>query len=400
MKVESWPVDRPQPYEANARKITHKAVEKVAASLETYGWRQPIVVDGDGVVIVGHTRLYAAQHLGHSHVPVHVAKDLTPAQVRAYRIMDNKAHEATSWDRELLATELAGLGELDFDLSLTGFSERELDRLLADLEPVAPNAGPGGSASGGTAEADGADGGGDAEPAAGSGEGYPADPIGLPPFTVLDARGEAWRARTRAWLDAGLRDVWDEGAADPTLVEVLLRWFAPEAGEVIDPFADVRAHDLIAAATGRRYRAHDTEWPRTADLIFGFPPADFDADSLRRAASRLRPNRFAVLVTECPRDTHAALVDVGLRHHAEAVMIQPHAKVLKSEGEAFDRRRELRRAHVHVLIYLKGEAAKAAKAIGEVAWTKAADPVAPRPSNAAAGAAQAGYAKGRKSSRR
>jgi DNA modification methylase len=103
----------------------------VAASIREFGWRQPIVVDAQGVIICGHTRLLAAQKLGLNEAPVHVADNLTPAQVRAYRLLDNRSHEETSWDLDLLGLEMSELKDLDLDLSLTGFDAREIDALLA-----------------------------------------------------------------------------------------------------------------------------------------------------------------------------------------------------------------------------------------------------------------------------
>src|SRR5580700_562135 len=130
--VCSWPIDRPIPYARNSRKIPEKAIDKVAASIKEFGFRVPIVVDKAGVVICGHTRLFASKKLGLREVPVHVAENLTPAQVKAYRLMDNRSHQETDWDLELLGPELEELKGLDFDLSLTGFDERELEDFLAD----------------------------------------------------------------------------------------------------------------------------------------------------------------------------------------------------------------------------------------------------------------------------
>ncbi len=127
-----WPIARLIPYARNSRKIPDRAVNKVAASIKEFGWRVPIVVDKDGVIICGHTRLLAARKLGLQQVPVHVADNLTPAQVRAYRLMDNRSHEETEWDFELLGPELEELRGLDFDLELTGFDGREIDDLLSD----------------------------------------------------------------------------------------------------------------------------------------------------------------------------------------------------------------------------------------------------------------------------
>jgi len=130
MNIEMWEIARVIPYARNARKIPEKAIAKVAASIKEFGWRQPIVVDRENVIIVGHARLLAAQKLSLAQVPVHVAENLTPAQVKAYRIMDNRSHQETDWDVELLGPEIAELKDLAYDLDLTGFDAREIDSLL------------------------------------------------------------------------------------------------------------------------------------------------------------------------------------------------------------------------------------------------------------------------------
>src|SRR6202165_5814970 len=132
LRVSLWPIDKIIPFARNARKIPPSAVTKVAASIQEFGWRQPIVVDREGVIICGHTRLLAATKLGLNQVPVHVAENLSPAQVRAYRLMDNHSHEEAEWDMELLAPELEELRALDMDLKLTGFDPHEIDFMLAN----------------------------------------------------------------------------------------------------------------------------------------------------------------------------------------------------------------------------------------------------------------------------
>lgn len=135
MKVEWWETERVTPYPGNPRK-NGPAVAGVKASIERFGWRQPIVVDGDGVVVVGHTRLLAAKDMGLDRVPVHVATDLSPGQVRSYRIADNRTHEDSAWDERLLLEELTALRGSGIDLAETGFTGRELDRMLAsELRP-------------------------------------------------------------------------------------------------------------------------------------------------------------------------------------------------------------------------------------------------------------------------
>jgi DNA modification methylase len=132
MSVEMWPIERPIEYARNARMITQAAVDKVAASIQEFGFRQCIVVDKFDVILVGHVRLRAAKKLGMTHVPVHVAANLTPAQAKAYRLMDNRSHEDVVWDMELLGAELLELKDLEIDMVLTGFNARELDTLLRD----------------------------------------------------------------------------------------------------------------------------------------------------------------------------------------------------------------------------------------------------------------------------
>ncbi len=129
MRIEHRQVSEIFPYDNNPR-INDRAVDAVAKSIEQFGFRQPIVVDEDGVIIVGHTRWKAAKKLGLEEVPVHVATGLSAEQIRAYRIADNKTNELADWDYRLLPEELQALNELDFDLSSLGFTERELSQLL------------------------------------------------------------------------------------------------------------------------------------------------------------------------------------------------------------------------------------------------------------------------------
>jgi len=132
LEVAWWPIEKPVPYARNPRQAPEVAIAKVAASLTEFGWRQPIVVDAEGVIIAGHTRLLAAQRLGLEQVPVHVARDLTKAQAKAYRIADNRSAQETSWDFELLPLEMSELIDLGYDLELTGFDAIELAGFLTE----------------------------------------------------------------------------------------------------------------------------------------------------------------------------------------------------------------------------------------------------------------------------
>ncbi len=129
MHIEMRPLADIKPYASNPRH-NDGAVEAVAASIREFGFRQPIVVDEVGVIIVGHTRYKAALKLGLTMVPVHVAVGLTPAQAKAYRLADNQTATLSQWDEDKLPLELLQLQQMDFDLNLTGLSGDELMRLL------------------------------------------------------------------------------------------------------------------------------------------------------------------------------------------------------------------------------------------------------------------------------
>lgn len=128
--VELRPIDSIRPYPDNPR-LNDAAVDAVASSIRTFGWRVPIVVDRDGVIVAGHTRFKAAVKLGLAEVPVHVAAELTPAQAKAYRLADNQTSCLATWDDTKLVAELLALQEQEFDLGLTGFTADELSELLA-----------------------------------------------------------------------------------------------------------------------------------------------------------------------------------------------------------------------------------------------------------------------------
>src|SRR5690348_3486297 len=130
LNVELRPIESIKPYDRNPRR-NDAAVEHVARSIKLYGFRQPIVVDKDGVIVVGHTRLKAAASLGMTEVPVHVAAELTPEQAKAYRLVDNQSASHSEWDLELLPVELGELKDLGLDLSVLGWDSEELAELMA-----------------------------------------------------------------------------------------------------------------------------------------------------------------------------------------------------------------------------------------------------------------------------
>jgi hypothetical protein len=183
LTVEWWGLDRVRPYEQNPRVIPDAAIEKVAASINAFGWRQPIVVDDDGIILAGHTRYQAAMRLGLECVPVHVASGLSPEAARAYRLADNRTHEEARWHPDTLNLELHELGATGFELALTGFDPLQLlgESPRADTQTQQPSM-------------------------------TLAERFGIPPFSVFNAREGWWQARKRAWIDIGIRSELGRGA--------------------------------------------------------------------------------------------------------------------------------------------------------------------------------------------
>lgn len=131
MKIEEWPIDKVIPYENNPRN-NDGAVDSTANSIKEFGWQQPIVVDKDGVIIVGHTRLKAAKKLKLDQVPVTIAESLTDEQVKAYRLADNKTGELAEWESKMLDEELGEI--LNINMEQFGFEPEEDEEIEEEPE--------------------------------------------------------------------------------------------------------------------------------------------------------------------------------------------------------------------------------------------------------------------------
>ena len=133
MNILNIDIDKIIPYVNNPRN-NEEAIDKVASSIQEFGFKVPIVIDKDNVVITGHTRLLASKKLGLKEVPCVVANDLSEAQIKAFRIADNKVSEYSKWDKDLLRIELEGLEEMDFDLDLVNIDYSDFDLEIDCIE--------------------------------------------------------------------------------------------------------------------------------------------------------------------------------------------------------------------------------------------------------------------------
>ena len=413
LRVKYVPIADVHPYEDNPRR-NDGAVQAVANSLREFGWKQPIVVDADGTIVVGHTRYKAAKALGMDEVPVVVASDLTPEQVNAYRLADNKTAELAEWDAELLAQELDGLADLD--MSAFGFDSMPSISDAPSLDGEAP----------------------DVEHATLN------ERFIVPPFSVLDARQGYWRERKEAWIARGI----DSGRGrageliassrktgaysnvveymapstsifDPVLAEVLVRWFCPPGGSVLDPFAGGSVRGIVSEMTGHAYTGIDLRpeqveanrenaldmgvsptWicadsmdvldhvePESMDMVLSCPPyADLEVYSddprdlstmdypgfiasyraiIERTCSCLKSGRLAVFVVGDVRgsdgtyrgfvnDTRDAFEDAGLRLYDDMVYLEPLGNAAVRAPRVFNSMRKVIKTHQNVLVFLKG----------------------------------------------
>ena len=130
-------IDALKPWKRNARKHSRQQIEQIAASIQAFGFTNPVLIDSENTILAGHGRVEAAKKLGLAQVPCLYLERLTPAQKRAYVLADNKLALNATWDEDLLASELKALSEidLDFEISSTGFSIAEVDQLIEDMAP-------------------------------------------------------------------------------------------------------------------------------------------------------------------------------------------------------------------------------------------------------------------------
>ena len=235
-----------KPYENNPR-FNDEAVEYVANSIKEFGFKVPIVVDKNGIIVAGHTRYKASMELGLKEVPCIVADDLTDEQVKAFRLADNKVSEKAEWDIDLLVEELS---DISISMEDFGFDEGTID-IDTIMDPYNIPEEEKGSLN---------------------------EQYIVPPFSVLDTRQGYWQDRKKHWLeitgnlsetrDGEFGTISDSGEDnmlasinggtsnfDPVLAEIIYKWFCLPGGKIIDPFGGEQTKGVVAGELGYEYHA-------------------------------------------------------------------------------------------------------------------------------------------------
>lgn len=273
MQIQQMSIKDIKPYPNNPRK-NDKAVDKVAQSIETFGFNQPIVVDRDNIIIVGHTRFKAAQKIGLIQVPVLRIDDVSDEKIQAYRLADNKLNELATWDEDMLAEELNQISEIMGDIDLTGFSEYEQKTLNARKSA--------------------------------KDDSYKSlsEKYLYPPFSVLEAKSGEWQKRKKDWMGLGLRselgreagltfgtsefnNIGDDKSTsvfDPFLCELMVTWFSDQGHKILDPFAGGSVRGVVSAMCARDYigidlrdeqiQANKQQWNEIKQV--GYPLATYN----------------------------------------------------------------------------------------------------------------------------
>jgi len=407
------------PYARNARQHSETQVQQIAASIKEFGFNAPILVDGEQGIIAGHGRLAAAQLLGLEQVPVIELHHLSEEQKRAYILADNRIALNSTWDSEMLAIELADLQACGL-AELTGF---DLDEFGDALLAANPEAG---------------------EPEAEEVERSTlVEQFGAPPFSVLDTRRDYWKQRRDQWLtltgnltetkegvlaggDANIMAGINEGSSnfDPVLAELMMRWFAPKGGKILDPFGGEQTKGVVAGELGFEYHACEfrqeqvdvnrkacASYPqvhyscgdsrfideriseRGFDLCFTSPPyydlevyskedmsalgtyaefMDFYRTIFEKCVAMLADNAFLIVKICEIRDKKTGIyrnfvgdnislfTDLGLHYYNEITLINAFGTAPQRAGRYFATRKMVK-VHQNVLVFVKGSVQELAK---------------------------------------
>lgn len=407
MEITNRKISELKPYEKNAKKHPKSQIEKVANSIKEFGFNQPIVVDKDDVLIVGHGRLEAAKYLGLETVPV-IKVDLTEEQAKAYRLADNKLNES-DWDMKLV---LAELRELSLpQVELTGFDPKILEEDTEAYQDGQKNA--------------------------------LREKYLIPPFSIFDTKQAYWQEKKREWIEllgdsgdgrsdtllgeglkrlaeiSGSGNLTSTSIFDPVLAEISYRWWNIDGGSILDPFAGGNTRGLVASILGYKYTGIDLSTDQIQanreaaekirenptwihgnslnidtlvegeyDMIFSCPPyydlevytdnqedisnkENYEAflveykEIIKKAVAKLKNDRFAVWVVGDIRDkegnyrglvhdTVQAFKEAGMAHYNDIILSNAIATAGLRAKNTFENNRKVVKIHQNVLVFKKG----------------------------------------------
>ena len=396
-----------QPYQKNAKKHPPEQVANIAESIRQFGWTQPIVVDEDGEIIIGHGRFAAAKKLGLMEAPCRVLSGLSDEKKRELRLIDNKTNES-DWDLDLLAEDLEGLDFDGFDLDF-GIGGGEVDKLGFDEVEHSTL----------------------------------SEKFIFALFSVLDGRTGKWQDRKNSWLDLGIRsdigrdkgligglkqcaEEFASGSSfkgtsifDPVVCELMYKWFNVKNGVVFDPFAGGSVRGIVAVKLGCKYTGIDLRQEQidanrnnaselncapnwicddsrnadkyvkddSVDMVFSCPPyADLEVYSddprdlsnmdynaflsayreiIRVSLKKLKQDRFAVFVVGDVRgkdgcyydfisDTKKAFIDCGAKLYNEIIKLDALATAPVRAALQMKNRKVVK-VHQNILVFYKGD---------------------------------------------
>lgn len=414
MQIEEIAVKDIKPYERNAKKHDERQVKNVMESIKAFGFAQPLVVDKDNVLIIGHCRLIAAKRLKMSKVPCVRMENLTDDDVARLRLLDNKLNES-EWDFDLLSEDVPTLDFSDFDI------DWNLPELGEDNDSID--------------------------------HGSLADKFIVPPFSVLDTKQGYWQDRKKQWLEFGIKsEVGRDARAfttekiaesygrssksgvsifDPVLTEIMYKWFCPSGGAIYDCFAGGSVRGIVADKLGYKYTGIDLRQEQidanyenasdlnltpvwycddslnadkyidddSVDMIFSCPPyfdleiysdnpqdiSNMDYEGFCEtykqiidiACRKLKENRFAVFVVGDIRDkkgyyrnfidyTKKCFNDNGLQTYNELILCDVIGTGAIRAKKQMISGRKVVKTHQNVLCFYKGDCKQIKDIYGEI----------------------------------
>lgn len=411
LKIINKNIDDIKEYENNAKEHPDWQIEQIANSIKEFGFNDPIAINTDNQIIEGHGRLLAAKQLGLTEIPCIVLTGLTEAQERAYIIAHNKTTMNTDFDLDRLQYELNALKVEDFDLSLTGFSDGEIDSILNSSNLLLDKYG-------------------DVEEEQ---KGNLIKKFIVPPFTVINSMKEPWLSIKNKWKKSInslkgrskelIGEIYGTSLFDGAISEVFYKWFLPnkdiETKKILDPFCGGVIRGAVAELLGYKYTGFDIRKEQidvnieqskelgilpkfilddsenvdkyiddgTQDLIFSCPPyLDLEVYSnnendlsnmeyenfiikyniiIEKHCKKLKDNRFAIFVVGDVRDKNGVLIDfvgdtikafknAGLNYYNHIIYKEPLGSAVIRAGRTFNATRKISKIHQNIIFFYKG----------------------------------------------